>query len=118
MNLRYATAEDFLKLDGATPKRTGRAIAAVSDDGEVIGIGGVYPDQTRYVMFSNLGEKLKANKRDLLKAIKGMRDLVKDLPYMPIIAEADPEICGSETLLKHLGFHHVFGRIWQCHSIL
>ena len=100
-------------MDGAPPRRTARAIVIETEEG-VIGIGGVYADNTRYVMFSNLSETLKANKRALIKAIRGIRDLVADLPYMPIIAEADPEIEGSETLLKHLGFTPVFGRIWQC----
>ena len=32
---------------------------------------------------------------------------------LPVYAEADPEIAGSDVLLKHLGFEHLDGDIYQ-----
>lgn len=117
MKIRTALAEDFIALSGKGPARTSRAVTVLADDGEVMGIGGVYPDSTRWVMFSFITDRLRADKRALIQAIRTLKDLMGQLPDMPIIAEADPEICGSETLLKHLGFYNVFGRIWECHLI-
>lgn len=114
MKIRTAQAEDFIALDGKGPARTSRAVTVLADDGEVMGIGGVYPDSTRWVMFAFITDRLRADKRALIKTIHTLQALLRQLPDMPIIAEADPAICGSETLLQHLGFHNVFGRIWQC----
>lgn len=117
MNIRTSIPEDFIALSGKGPSRTSRAVTVLADDGEVMGIGGVYPDSTRWVMFSFITDRLRADKRALIQTIRTLKDLMGQLPDMPIIAEADPEICGSETLLKHLGFQNVFGRIWQCPGV-
>ena len=115
MIIRPATREDLKAVDGEAPAKTTRALAAVEGE-EVIAIWGIYPQNSRYVLFSSLSPKFKACKRNFIVGIESVRQLLASRPWMPVIAEADPDIPGSDVLLKHMGFDHVFGRVYQWHG--
>lgn len=111
MNIRPATIEDLKAMD-SVPKVTTRAMA-VEQDGEVIAIWGIYPRNTRYVLYSTLGPKFRESKRNWVHGIKAVKQLLASVPNMPVLASADPDIDGSDRLLLHMGFKHLTERTFQ-----
>lgn len=102
-----ATAEHFVRLKGAAPPRTVRAYTAVRGDA-VLGIGGVYRAGVTTVLFSELTDDIRSDKRSLIRLIRAVKPMLKP----GIVAHADPAIRGSEVLLEHLGFEKLEGEIW------
>ena len=110
-----ASEEMVRRLYGETPRKSWRAVAVVDGD-DVLGIGGLYLDGPRWVLFSNMRKDVRQSlvkyRRELLRtcwallAIAGRNNL-------PVHAIADPEIEGSDRLLAHLGFSHVDQGVWQ-----
>lgn len=106
-----ATQELLERFYGYTPKRSQRAVVAV--DGErVIGVAGVYMDDGRQVMFSDLTDEIRKDKRTIVRGIREVLRLAAKR-HLPVHALADPEIEGSETLLRHMGFEEIADRIYQ-----
>lgn len=116
ITVRPATYEDIVRLDGQPPARTCRAMVA-EEDGRVTGIWGFYTHNTRYVLFSSFSPEFRRHKRNFVIAVKSARELFYRLPEMPLLAEADPDIEGSDVLLKHLGFTQLDGRLYQCPAL-
>jgi hypothetical protein len=102
-----ATVEHFDRLKGALPM-TARAFAVVRGE-DVLGIGGVYRDGAIQVMFSELTDELRRDKRSLIRLIRSVKALLRPRAQ----AFADPEIKGSEALLEHMGFEPLVGRVYQ-----
>lgn len=113
MNIRPATAEDLQAVDGMAPARTCRALVA-EESGRTLAIFGIYPMNTRYVMFSHATDEFRRNKRRVVMGIRAMQSLIASRPAMPLLAYADPEIPGSDVLLKHMGFEPFNERVYQC----
>lgn len=113
MKIRFATTADFETMSGAAPHRFARAIAAEDDDGQVVALAGVYPENTRYVMFSMLTDRFRSSRRDIVQGIHKLQALLEGLPPMPVVAFADEDISGSEQLLAHMGFANVYGRVHE-----
>lgn len=113
MIIRPATRQDFIELEGTPPCRSSFAETALSDDGRILAIWGIYPHKTRWMMFSHFTEEFRRNKRYMVKAVRSVMELLADRPWMPVIAVADQEIDGSEVLLQHMGFDHVYGDVYQ-----
>ena len=108
-----ATAELLHRFYGEAPKRSQRAVVAL--DGErVVGVAGVYVDDERWVMFSDLTEELRKDKRTIIKGIRAVMKMTQGRD-LPVHALADPEIEGSEVLLEHMGFRPITDRIYQWH---
>jgi len=110
-----ATEEMIRRFYGAPSAKSWRALAVVDGD-EVLGIGGIYLDGPRWVLFSNMREDVQASlkkyRRELLRvcwALLGIASRKK----LPVQALADPEIVGSDRLLAHLGFVHIDRGVWQ-----
>lgn len=108
--IRPATLQDFERLKGRPPK-TARAFAAVRDDA-VIGIGGVYRGGVSLVLFSELTDAIRKDKRTLARLVRAVKSLMKGTVY----AHADEAIAGSEVLLEHMGFEPFQGRLYQWHG--
>ena len=104
MHIVPATSELLQRFYGAAPTRSQRAVVAVKDE-KVIGVAGIYTDDERSVMFSDLTDELRKDKRAV---IRGVREVMKlaSKRQMPVYAWADPEIEGSDRLLVHMGFEH------------
>lgn len=102
-----------MAVDGQMPAKTCRAMTA-EDSGRVLAVFGVYAKGTRWIMFSSLTDEFRANKRAMVLGVKAMWGLLAGRPAMPILAHADPEIKGSDVLLKHMGFEPLHGGIYQC----
>ena len=88
--------------------RTVRAFAAVEGE-RVLGVTGFYPQNGTLVLFAGIAQDARAemqrHRRTLIRCARQLMDMVADLG-MPACAYADPEIQGSDVLLKHLGFVH------------
>ena len=115
IRIRPATYADLAAVDGTPPARTSRSMVA-EEDGKVIGLWGIYPLNTRYVLFSSLTPAFRRNKRHFALGVAAARRLIASRPPMPVIAQADPEIAGSDVLLKHMGFIHLHGSTYQWHG--
>ena len=99
-----ATYELLERFYGAAPTRSQRAVVAVKGD-EVIGIAGIYTDDERSVMFSDLTDELRQDKRSVIRGVRAVMKLALRRA-LPVYAWADPEIDGSDRLLVHMGFEH------------
>lgn len=108
-----ATPELLEQFYGAPPARSIRAVVAVKDD-QVIGVAGVYPDPRhgRQIMFSDLTDTLRAEKRAI---VKGYRMVLERLvrPGIPVQTLVDNDIKGADVLLQHIGFRHIARGIYQ-----
>ena len=112
ITIRPATYDDLVAIDGMAPPRTCRAQAAVQD-GKVVAVWGIYPFNTRFMLFSNLSDEFLAKKRNVVIGIAAVWKLLADRPKLPVLAFADPEIKGSDALVKHMGFECLSGDLYQ-----
>ena len=108
--IRPATTEHFERIR-SKPEKTARAFAVVRGK-DVLGIGGVYRDGATLVMFSELTDELRKDKRSLVKLVRAVKPMLRPRT----LALADPDIEGSDVLLEHMGFEPLEGRIYQWHG--
>lgn len=106
-----ATAELLRRFYGDAPRRSQKAVVALDGD-KVAGVAGVYVDDERLVMFSEMSDEVRANKRLMVKGIRAVLKLV-ERDGLPVHALADQEIEGSDKLLLHMGFTHLQDRIYE-----
>jgi hypothetical protein len=109
-----ATAEQLQAFRGQELERSVRAVAAVRD-GQVLGVAGIYPGQAGWVMFAELSDDVRRDKRLVIRGYRAVQDLARRRP-MPVVAIADPEIPGSDILLEHMGFQRVAPEVFLWHS--
>lgn len=112
ITLHYASAALLAQYGLPVPGRTARTIVAVKDDTEVVGTAGVYTDHHRAVMYADLSDTVRSDKRSMVKAIRMLRPMVERMK-MPVHALADPDIPHSAVLLEHIGFKHLTGELYQ-----
>jgi hypothetical protein len=112
----HATASMIESLHRAPMPRTARVLAALDDDGNVLGVAGYYPQQGKLVMFAGISDEARAeirsHRRILIRCARQIMGMAKE-HRMEILAYADPEIEGSETLLSHLGFYAIGQGVWE-----
>ena len=111
--VRAATAADLEAVDGTLPAKTCRALV-LEDDNRRLAVFGIYPMNTRYVMFASISDECRANKRGMVTGIRAIKELIASRPPMPLLSQADPAIKNSDVLLKHMGFEQLQGSIYQC----
>jgi hypothetical protein len=106
-----ATAELLERFYGSAPTRSQRAVVAIKDD-RVIGVAGIYTEDESSVMFSDLTDELRKDKRTVVRGIREVMKLAARRA-LPVYALADPEVDGSERLLLHMGFEHYRDGIYR-----
>lgn len=109
-----ATTEQLQAFRGRTLERSVRAVAAVRN-GKVLGVAGIYPGSAGWVMFADLSEEVRRDRRLVVRGYRAVQDLARRRP-MPVVAIADPEIPGSDVLLEHMGFQRVAPEVFLWHS--
>lgn len=112
ITLHYATEQLFEEYGMAKPGKTVRAIIGVKDSEKVIGTVGVYADQHRAVLYADLTDELRKDKRAIVRGIRMMKTLLTRY-RMPVHSLADPDIPGSRQLLEHIGFQNLTGDLYQ-----
>ena len=104
IEIRQAVASDLLALRGSLPAQSCRAFTAV-EEGDPVGIAGVYHEEGYVVAFSHATERLRRHPKSIVKLAKKMMTIVQRYPQ--VLAVADPSIESSERTLLHLGFQHL-----------
>ena len=113
-------ARDDFKIVPATPEimrqfygqaRTCRAYAAIRGD-EVLGIAGIRIENHVAILFSDMKDSERHNKRLIVKGVRIMQAMIRECFY-PVYAEAEKTIRGSDTTLKHMGFENLKENIWH-----
>ena len=93
-----------------------RALVAVdTETEEAVGLCAIYPDGHRLCMLADISDQLRKDKRALIRGYRAVMAMATS-KNTPVHALADPEIAGSAALLKHLGFKHLTGDLYQWHS--
>jgi hypothetical protein len=110
-----ATPELLAQTRVGKPPMTMRALVAIDEAGKPMAVAGLYTDRHRLVLFSDLCDELRQNKRALIRGVRMMMDIAR-AKKAPVHAVADPEIPGSVTLLKHMGFIHLTGDLYAWRS--
>lgn len=105
-----ATGEMFARLQGPPPAVTVRAVAAVRG-GDLLGVAGAYANESGWVMFSTLTDKLRADKRAMVRMMREVQRILARR-RMSVVAVADPQIDGSDILLEHMGFERAYGDVY------
>jgi hypothetical protein len=103
----------YAERPDSRPKMTTRSVVAVKD-GKPVGVGGFYvePERGRVVLFGDLTDDLRRDKRLLIMGYRAALDMAKS--YSPrVYSLADAAIAGSEVLLEHMGGRHVGQRIYE-----
>lgn len=72
-------------------------------DGKVVGIGGISFSKNNMMLFSDIKDELRPYKRDIVKGVYILKDMVEKINY-PVVAIASKEERLSEKLLDRLGF--------------
>lgn len=103
-----ATAEVIAKYYGKHLPLTVRAVAAMEDD-DIIGIGGVYFADSSAVLFSDMSERLRRNKRLMIKGIRAINEIISHVIALglPLYAKEADGIDGTEILMRHMEFDPV-----------
>ena len=110
MHVTNGSPELIKEFYGEIPKKTMRSVVAIHN-GKPVAVAGVTPIPQGYALFSDMSDEFRKHKSFKRTLIKGYRMLLSSLPDVKIYSHADPEIEGSETLLKHLGFIRG-GELW------
>ena len=97
------------------PAKTMRCLVAVDDTDKVLAVAGMYADGNRLVLFADLSDTLRQNKRALVRGWRALMSIAVK-KNATVHAVADPQIAGSRALLEHMGFEHLTGDLYQWHS--
>lgn len=72
-------------------------------NGKVVGMGGISFEGKTMVLFSDMSKEMRPLKRDIMRAVYVLYEMVKSARY-PIFAVANKEELFAERLLTKLGF--------------
>jgi len=113
--IRPATSDLLTKFYGELP-RTQKSLVII-EDGELIAVTGLYPDKDRMIMFTDIKEEIRPRLKDYRRTILiCAKRLFKMTNNLPVHALADPEIEGSDRMLKHFGFEQLQKDLYSWHS--
>jgi len=106
-----ATPALVKKYYGSLSEKSVRAIAVVDGD-KVLGIGGVYLDDARQVVFAEITDELRSRPRLLLLAWRKLRAIIEKRK-LPTHSLADEKVEASGRFLSHLGFSHIERGVYE-----
>jgi len=115
MRIVPATPELLERTRVGKPPMSMRALVGLDEHDNVVAVAGMYPAGHRMVLFADLTDQLRGNKRDLIRGIRALMELAAKR-NAPVHALADPEIEGSRALLEHMGFKNLTGDLYAWHS--
>lgn len=102
VTLRPATYADAVAFYGKPAMFSFRGFVA-EVDGAIAGIGGVYRENGRWVVFSEMGDAMRPRKKAIAKACRMLMQFLNQLGG-PVYAFACPTEPTSGYLLAKLGF--------------
>jgi len=100
-----ATPEIIASYYGKHLPLTVRAVAAM-DGEEIIGIGGVYLQDSSAVLFTDMTDRLRSNKRLLVSGIRAINEIISHVIALniPLYAKEADGIDGTDVLMRHMKF--------------
>ena len=113
VEIKPATKEVIDRYYDGKLTRTVRAFIAVQDE-KILGIAGVYVDQSRLVMFSDLSDELKQNKRVIIRGMRMFKEIARK-KNLPIHAKA-AQLPTAKGFLKHMGFIDIGQGLYEWHK--
>ena len=87
--------------EGKSP--TIRGIAALQD-GQVIGIAGIFRMEFGWMLFSDMKPECLQDKRAMVRGVRALQKLIETV-RLPVYAKADENAPGADTLIEHVGVH-------------
>ena len=102
VQIRTATAQDARKFYGQDPVYSFRGIAAELN-GDIVGLGGLYFEDGKPVVFSEIRDAMRPHKKAIAKATRMLMQMLDDLGRSAY-AFACPNEPTSGYLLAKLGF--------------
>lgn len=109
--IRKGTADRLVEYYGYRPKDTMKAIVLFDGD-EIVAVAGIKIMNKNWVMFTDIKEEFRDHPLFKKAVIKSYSELLKMIPDIPVYAAADPDIDGSDRLLKHIGFRNIHENVW------
>lgn len=97
---------------GEPPKETFKSLIVMDGD-RPVGVAGLEVNTNKVIAFTDISKELREHKSFKRMIVKVYRRWLEILPNIPVYAQADPKIEGSEKLLEHAGFQHYRGDIWR-----
>lgn len=102
VKIEPATMAHAKEFYGDRYTKSFKGYVALIDD-TVVGIGGLSFEHETMMLFSDMKEELRPFKRDIVKSMHTLKDMVDKTNY-PIVAVADKREALSEKILGRLGF--------------
>lgn len=97
-----ATKEHVREFYGENTRKSFRGYVAIME-GKVVAVGGISNEGGNKLLFSDLSEDMRPFKKDIVRAIRVLRDMVGNIKT-PIYAIAHNTEALSEKLLFSFGF--------------
>lgn len=102
--IRPATAEDIARFSDMPNKPSIRAWVAEDENGNLIGIGGIFLTGGRWFGFVDVHDEMRAHKMRLMRAAIRFLDEMRQGGVRYIYAEIAPKEPGARAWLESLGF--------------
>lgn len=103
MNLRPATAADFIAFAGAPPKMLTRAYVAELD-GRVLAVGGLYYDSGVAFAFCEISDEMRTHRKAIMRGARLVMDVVIRTMGTPVYAICSRREPNAPAFLTRLGF--------------
>lgn len=111
IRVEFATADDVAAMYGAPVERTVRAVAFKEGD-QVLGCAGLYIDQGRMVLFSDMRDEVRKAPRALVKAYRTLLAIAAR-SGLAVHAIPDPGVEKAVPFLEHMGFRYLDRGVYQ-----
>lgn len=96
------------------PTKTIHGFAAVRGD-RVLGIAGMYTHDAKRILFSELSDELKKDRRAIVRGIRALLGYMRKTK-MPVYSVINESIEGADVLLRHVGFVPEAEGLYRWHS--
>lgn len=113
IHVEPATAQILASAGVNTLPKSVRAIA-FTEAGTVIGWAGLYVDGPRLVMFGELSDRIREEKRALVRGYRQLLAVAARL-RLPVHAKPDDDVPAAKRFLEHMGFTAGPRGIYQWH---
>lgn len=104
-----ATEYLFARMQGGLPRRTSRALVAVKD-GDPIGLIGLIPDGDALMVYANLTDEIRKDRKALVRLSRAFETLAGDFT---VIATASLSVEASGRFLEHFGFKRLHDNVYE-----
>jgi len=103
--IRYSTIKDAKEFFGPEWTQSFKGYSALLNN-KILGIAGIKLEQNRMILFSDMIDEARKYKKDIVKMIYKLNDLIKGMKT-PIMAISDYNEILSEKILVKLGFRFI-----------